>query len=179
MLNENERELCLKIAKEAIAHKLGIVDNITPCPDIEIFKAKENGLFVTLHKNGQLRGCIGYILPYNTLYLSLIELAKMAAFNDTRFNPVTKDEYHELEFEISILSPLYPVNDIQEIMIGRDGLIIEHPHGKGLLLPQVATEYNWDKETFLKQTCRKAGLSEKVLQDNKTKIIRFEAEVFS
>ena len=179
MLNTEEKKLCIQIVKESITHKLGITDKITPYPDIDIFKAKDHGLFVTLHKNGQLRGCIGYIQPYNTLYLSLIDLAQMAAFKDPRFKPVTKDEYPELDYEISILSELYPVTDYNEITVGRDGLIVIHQSRSGLLLPQVATQYNWDRDTFLRQTCHKAGLDASLLKDQKTQVLRFEAEVFS
>ena len=179
MLTAEEKKLCIQIVKESIAHRLGITDQIPPCPDIDIFKAKEHGLFVTLHKNAQLRGCIGYIQPYNTLYLSLVDLAKMAAFKDPRFKPVTKDEYPELDYEISILSELYPVTDHNEITVGRDGLIVIHQNSSGLLLPQVATQYNCDRDTFLKQTCHKAGLDASILHDKKTQVLRFEAEVFS
>ena len=179
MLNDADKNLCLKIAKDTIAFKLGLIDQITPCPDSVIFNAQEHGLFVTLHKNGQLRGCIGYVSPYNTLYKSIIELAEMAAFKDTRFRPVTKEEFPDLDYEISILSKLFPVNDLQEIVVGRDGLIITNQGRSGLLLPQVATQYNWDRETFLKQTCYKAGLHESILSDKKTTVLRFEAEVFS
>ena len=200
MLSEREKELCKQIARESIAEKLGLISEITPCPidtesqsesdsigSSEVIASslatgntfhKSFGLFVSLHKKGQLRGCIGYILPYKPLYQSLIELSRAAAFGDNRFKPVSKDEFEDLEIEISILSPLSEIQDKEEIKIGRDGLYIKHPRGSGLLLPQVATKYNWDSLEFLIQTCYKAGLPENCLSDPKTKIFRFEAEIF-
>jgi AmmeMemoRadiSam system protein A len=177
MLTNQEKEQCLKIAREAIAFKLNIIKEITPYPPLPIFN-ESYGLFVTLHKNDRLRGCIGYILPYKKLYNALIDLAQSAAFKDPRFSPVSKDEFNQLNIEISILSQLYEVKNTNEITIGRDGLYIQHPHSSGLLLPQVATQYNWDKDTFLIETCHKAGLHESYLKDPQIKIFRFEAEIF-
>ena len=177
MFSLEERELCIKIAKESIAMKLGIIKEITPCPQNRIFQ--ENfGLFVTINKNGHLRGCIGYILPVKPLYESLIDLARTAAFKDNRFKPVIKDEFSEIQIEISVLSQLFEIKDIDEINVGRDGLFIQHPKGSGLLLPQVATKYNWNKEEFLRETCYKAGLHESILSDKNIKLFRFEAEIF-
>ena len=178
MLTKAEKEYCLDLARSSIAFKLKLINEIPACPSGAIFTEKY-GLFVTLHKNGRLRGCIGYILPYKDLYTSIIELGQAAAFRDNRFSPVKIEEIEHLQIEISILSPLYEISDIDEIEIGRDGLYIQHPYSSGLLLPQVAIEHNWDKNTFLIETCRKAGLPSNILKDKSTKIYRFEAEIFS
>ena len=178
MLTNEEKKLCIKIIKESIGKKLNIIKDIIPCPENEIFK-QSFGLFVTLTKQGKLRGCIGYIKPYKELYQALIDLAKAAAFQDNRFRPVTNEEYEFLNIEISILSSLIEIKSKEEIQIGRDGLYIVHQMGSGLLLPQVATQYNMSNEEFLIQTCHKAGLHPSMLSDKNIKIYRFEADIFS
>ena len=177
MLTDIEKKQCLQIARESIAFKLNLVDEIL-CPTSQIFN-ESYGMFVSLHIKERLRGCIGYIKPYKPLYQSLVDLAQMAAFQDDRFSPVSSAEFAQLSIEISILSPLYEVVDKSEIVVGRDGLYIQNPKTAGLLLPQVATQYAWDTDTFLKQTCRKAGLHESCLKDEQTKVFRFEAVIFS
>jgi len=176
MLTNEEKKLCLQIARDAIAEKLKIINSPPECPDLNIFTQKY-GLFVTLTNKGRLRGCIGYIVPRKTLYQSIVEMALSAAFKDNRFKPVTKEEFDDLEIEISILSPLVEVIDRNDIKVGRDGLFLQHPEGSGLLLPQVATKYNWDSERFLIETCYKAGLSKSALFDPRLVIYRFEVEI--
>jgi len=177
MLTDEEKRLCLQIVRATIAHKLQLGPEHVECPSNEVFKQKY-GLFVTLHKKGDLRGCIGYIQPYMPLYDSLRDLAVSAAFRDNRFPPLRKEEFDQIDIEISILSPLYLVSNTDEIEVGRDGISLQGRYGSGLLLPQVATQYGWDRDTFLAQTCRKAGVSEAALKDPQTKIFRFEAEIF-
>lgn len=140
---------------------------------------EEFGVFVTLHKNAELRGCIGYIEGIKPLQDAVIDMAKSAAFNDPRFAPVTADEVDDLEIEVSVLSPVREIKSIDEIIIGRHGLIIEQGFYKGLLLPQVATENNWDRDDFLQYTCRKAGLPTDAWQDKTTKISIFSSEIYS
>ena len=178
MISEKEKQICLNVARESIAEKLKIVEKMSICPSEAIFK-RSFGLFVTLNIKARLRGCIGYIIPYKPLYESLVELSRAAAFNDNRFKPVVKEEFDDLHIEISILSPLFEVKDKKEIVVGRDGLYMQHPRGSGLLLPQVATKYGWNRAEFLKETCHKAGLQEDFLDDKVLKIFRFEAEIFS
>ena len=137
------------------------------------------GVFVTLHKNDQLRGCIGYVEGVRELFTSVKEMANAAAFDDPRFPPVDPDEVGDLDIEISVLSPLYTITDISEIAVGQHGLIIEKGLRRWLLLPQVAIEYGWDRETFLSQTCLKAGLPTHAWQEADTKIQTFSAEIFS
>ena len=177
MLNEEEKELSLQIARDAIALRLGLKHDVLPNPDSNTFN-ESHGLFISLYLNKNLRGCIGYIKPFKPLYDSIIELAQLAAFKDNRFSPVTVDIFDKLIIEISVLTPLYEIKDKDEIIIGRDGLFITNPKGLGLLLPQVATSHSWTRNTFLKETCKKAGLKEEDLYDERTKVFRFEADIF-
>ncbi len=136
------------------------------------------GIFVTINKHGNLRGCIGRIIGDQPLYLSCQQMARAAAIEDPRFPPVTVDELKDLEIEISILTPLQKLEKKEDIVIGRDGLLIRKGMYSGLLLPQVASEYGWDTDEFLAQTCHKAGLSSDALKSKDTEIYRFSAEVF-
>ena len=153
----------IKLAKEAIALKFGRDFKVS-----EQLKQKynsNNGIFVTLKIDNELRGCIGFISSQLPLYESVIEASQNAAFDDPRFAPLTADEFQKINIEISILSPLREIKSknstlIQkEIVIGKHGLIIKKGINQGLLLPQVATEYKWDVDEFLKHTCEKAGLA--------------------
>lgn len=139
---------------------------------------EDRGAFVTLKKHGQLRGCIGYVFPIKPLYLTVRDVAAMAAVRDERFPPVTTRELDELEYEISVLSPLRRVLSVEEIAVGRHGLVVKRGDHEGLLLPQVATEQHWDRKTFLEQTCLKAGLPPGAWRDPETDIFRFSAFVF-
>jgi AmmeMemoRadiSam system protein A len=140
---------------------------------------KENrGAFVTLNKHGQLRGCIGTIQPSRPLYQVVEEMAAAAAFEDSRFDPLTVQELKDLELEISVLTPLQRVKNIQEIEIGKHGLYIKKGFYSGLLLPQVATDYNWSRQTFLEETCRKAGMDRNAWKEKGTEIYMFSADIF-
>jgi AmmeMemoRadiSam system protein A len=135
------------------------------------------GVFTTLYLHGDLRGCVGYALPVAPFFRAVAETACAAAFNDTRFPPVTSQEALELQVSLSILSPLRPIQ-ADGVVIGRHGLVISHGARRGLLLPQVPVENRWDRETFLDQTCRKAGLPPHAWRKAAT-IEAFTAEVFS
>lgn len=136
------------------------------------------GVFVTINKHGNLRGCIGHIIADQPLYLTCAEMAKAAALSDPRFDPVAKEELKDLQIEISVLTPFEPVKDLEKIVIGRDGLIIKRGYYSGLLLPQVATDYGWTVEEFLEHTCNKAGLPTDAYKQKGTEIYKFSAEVF-
>ena len=138
--------------------------------------SEPRGAFTTLYLRGELRGCVGYVLPVSPVYRAVAETARAAAFEDTRFHPVTLPEARELEIELSILSPPRPIS-AEAIEIGRHGLLISMAGHRGLLLPQVPTEHRWDRTTFLAQTCRKAGLPLDAWQEGAT-IEAFTAEVF-
>jgi AmmeMemoRadiSam system protein A len=176
-LNDDEKKYLLKTARKTIADFL---KNKLPEKQ-EYFSEnlkRETGAFVTLHKNRDLRGCIGYVSGYAPLQEAVADLAVSAAFRDPRFSPLKKSELSEIDIEISVLTPLENVNDISEIKIGRDGLKIKQPPYEGLLLPQVAAEYGWDVETFLEHTCSKAGLPSDAWKDESTEIKKFSALIF-
>jgi AmmeMemoRadiSam system protein B/AmmeMemoRadiSam system protein A len=146
-------------------------------PMSRILKEKR-GAFVTITIDGMLRGCIGLIRAVKPLYEAVAEMAVAAAFEDPRFMPMTEKELKNVAIEISVLSPLIRVDDPNEIKVGRDGLVIHSEGHSGLLLPQVATEHQWDRTTFLEQTCLKAGLPKQGYKDKGAEIYRFTAEVF-
>ncbi len=136
------------------------------------------GIFVTLNKHSTLRGCIGRIISDQPLYISCEQMARAAALEDPRFPAVTEKELPDLEIEISILTPLEKVKDFNDIVIGRDGLVISKGYARGLLLPQVAAEYGWTVEQFLEETCHKAGLPADAYKSKDAEIHKFSAEVF-
>lgn len=137
------------------------------------------GAFVTLRTlQGDLRGCIGSIQAREALYRAVHSNALSAAFRDPRFRPVRREELAKLIIEISVMGPIERVTAFEDVMVGRDGLIVSRGRFAGLLLPQVATEYGWDRDTFLDQTCVKAGLSPGVWREPSTVIEKFSAEVF-
>ncbi len=174
----NERKFLLDLARQVVKDNANGLDYDPPNYFSENLAA-EMGVFVTLHKKAELRGCIGYVEGIKPLQDAVIEMAKSAAFNDPRFAPVTSDEVDDLEIEISVLSPIKEIKNVDEIVVGKHGLIVEQGFFKGLLLPQVATENNWDRDEFLKHTCRKAGLPKDAWQEKNTKISIFSAEIFS
>lgn len=138
--------------------------------------AEPRGAFTSLYLHSQLRGCVGYVLPISSVYRAVADTARAAAFQDTRFYPVTISEARELQIELSILSSPQPIKP-EEVEIGRHGLLISMGGYRGLLLPQVPVEHHWDRETFLEQTCRKAGLASDAWRKGAT-IDAFTAEVF-
>ena len=177
-LKEEERRLLHHIARKAIEDVITQKHRSEPEPKIPPSLMEKRGAFVTLKKHGQLRGCIGHIKGIKPLYKTVGEMAVAAAFNDPRFNPVTEAELSDLEIEISVLTPLRRIKDVEEIEVGKHGILIEKGFYSGLLLPQVATEYGWDRKTFLEHTCLKAGLPTDAWKDKDTMIYIFSAEVF-
>lgn len=137
------------------------------------------GAFVTLHKEGKLRGCIGHIRAEKPLIKTIVEMAEAAAFHDPRFPPVSSKELGLLEYEISVLTPLQRIKKVDEIEVGKHGIYMKRGSCSGLLLPQVATEWDWDRTTFLEHTCTKAGLPTDAWKDKQTEIYIFSADVFS
>ena len=138
----------------------------------------DRGAFVTLKQEGTLRGCIGFTSPTQPLYATVRDAAMYAALQDPRFQPVAPSELKELEYEISVLSPMRRVQNVHEIKIGEHGLLIKNGKYEGLLLPQVAVEQRWNAERFLQETCAKAGMSPDCWKDAETDIFRFSAVVF-
>lgn len=140
---------------------------------------QKRGIFVTLHKRGDLRGCIGFLTGVKPLYQAVIEMAWAASREDPRFVPVLESEIDEIEIEISVLTPLEKITDVENITVGEDGLMVKKGFWQGLLLPQVATEWGWNRETFLENTCLKAGLPKDCWRSPDVEIFRFKAQVFS
>src|SRR3954451_15216089 len=176
MTTDRDRHLLLRIAREAItAFVSGAPAHVPAAADILV---RPRGAFVTLQTNGNLRGCIGHIEPTEPLGTVVPRCAVAACSTDPRFPPLAPEELDAIDIEISLLGPLQPIAGPQDIVIGRDGLVVERGWQRGLLLPQVATEWNWNADTFLAHTCRKAGLPPDAWNKG-AKLWRFEAEVFA
>lgn len=172
--SQQERELLLAMAHRSILATLEWRKLDLTAPNAHLDEMR--GAFTTLHLQGRLRGCIGYIVPRHSLYRTVAEAAQAAAFEDPRFQPVTADEAAHLSIEISVLSPPQPIRP-EDVVPGLHGLIVTKGGRRGLLLPQVPVEWNWDRETFLSQTCLKAGLpTDAWMQD--VDLQSFTAEVF-
>ena len=176
-LTEDEKAYLLLLARKTIERRF-YPDTTMPTPPESTILRQPRGAFVTLKKNGALRGCIGCISAVKPLKDIVPEMAVAAAFQDPRFEPLQSHELDGLGIEISVLTPMQEVNDVKDIEPGKHGLMIVKGPFSGLLLPQVATEYGWDSDTFLRQTCVKAGLPIDAWQDDDTKIYIFSAEVF-
>ena len=178
-LSPEEEQTLLKLARDTLNTYLSTGKkpdtgnyNIT-----EILKEKR-GVFVTLTEHGDLRGCIGYIEGIEPLYEAVMDNAVNAAVNDSRFSPVKEAELGDIEIEISVMTPLRPVKNIEEIQVGTHGLYIKNGYYRGVLLPQVATEYGWDRKTFLEQVSRKAGMNRNAWEDKNSVIYIFSAQIF-
>lgn len=170
----DERRILLNLAHRSIETALTDERNNSTPPSEHL--AEPRGAFTTLHLAGQLRGCIGYVLPMGSLYQTIAETARAAAFDDPRFAPVTEDEASFLKIEISVLSPMRPIR-AEDVVVGKHGLLVMMGARRGLLLPQVPLEWGWDRETFLSQTCIKAGLSPDAWRRG-AELQAFTAEVF-
>jgi AmmeMemoRadiSam system protein A len=181
MLTPEEKRELLEIARESIAHALvrgrGAEHVHGSGREYRGGLAEPSGAFVTIRMGEDLRGCIGYIETTMPLGEVVSEVAVKAATEDPRFMPMTQGELARATLEVSILSPLKLVASVDEIEVGRDGLLLELGRHRGLLLPQVATEYGWDRERFLEYTARKAGLPSDAWKDPEAKIYSFSAEI--
>lgn len=175
-LTADEKKELLSLARKAIENYLKTGELLIYTPTNPKF-FEQKGAFVTIKENGELRGCIGFIEPIFPLYQSIIQAAVYAATQDPRFPPLQKNELPKVEIEISVLSPLEPVNNVSEIKVGQHGLVIKQGGRSGLLLPQVATEFGWNRDTFLKEVCRKAGLPDNAWKKPGS-LYKFEAVVF-
>ncbi len=176
-LNQEERRRLLAVARETIGQYLdtgAVTRHQADLPGL----AGQNGAFVTLHKAGQLRGCIGNFTSDQPLVNTVEDMALAAATGDPRFPSLSPAELGDCDLEISVLSPLRPVQSVEEIEVGRHGIYIISPRGRGVLLPQVAVEYGWDRDTFLEHTCLKAGLPGGCWRDPDVQVLVFSAQVF-
>ncbi len=172
--SQEERKLLLRAAHDSILSALEGREITLDAPTPHL--SEPRGAFTSLYVNGNLRGCVGYVLPVGSVYKAVAETARAAAFEDTRFYPVKLEEAHHLQIELSILSVPQPISP-EDVEIGRHGLLITAGFRRGLLLPQVPVEHHWDRITFLEQTCRKAGLPDNAWESGAT-IEAFTAEVF-
>ena len=182
MLTADEGTLAIRLARGALEHAVG--KKAKPGLRLtSVFSAKR-GVFVTLTRDGELRGCIGLPYPVMPLGEAIEHAAKAAALEDPRFPPVSKDELALISLEVTILTvpvPLLcePSERPAQIIVGKHGLIVRGLGTSGLLLPQVATEYGWDSTTFLDHTCTKAGLSGKCWTSKNVELMTFEGQIFS
>jgi AmmeMemoRadiSam system protein A len=176
-LSDEEKAELIRIARGAIECVCygKKVPSATPTTE----KLKEPwGAFVTIYQKGMLRGCIGCLQTSDPLCQTVSEMAQAAASRDPRFRPVTEDELQHLNLEVSVLTPFEEIKDAEEIKVGIHGILIRKGYLSGILLPQVAAERNWDRMTFLRETCRKAGLPADAWKDKDTQIFIFSADVF-
>ena len=177
-LNEKEKDDLIALARKAVGSAVQQHKAYAPDATKDDVLNQERGAFVTLKEEGNLRGCIGYTSASEPLYLTVRDTAMFAALRDPRFPPVSASELSRLDYEISVLSPLRHVMDIQEISVGKHGLLMKNGEREGLLLPQVPVEQHWDRARFLQETCLKAGMSPDCWKDESTDIFRFTAVVF-
>ncbi len=176
-MTKKEQQILLNLARNTIISRI----NGQPLPTLEKPPAAlqaESGCFVTIKKQGQLRGCIGSFISRQALWLTVREMAVSAATGDPRFYPMKPEDLFNFSLEISVLSPLQQIQSIEEIKVGTHGIYLIKGAAHGVLLPQVATEYGWDRDTFLRHTSMKAGLPENAWQKG-ADIYIFSAEVFA
>lgn len=176
-LNEEQKKVLLDIARKTIENT---ATGKNP-PDFEIKDPDLNikcGAFVTIHNKKNLRGCIGNIVAGTPLWKTIRNMAVEASMHDPRFPPVSQRELNSIDLEISVMSPLKKITDIKEIEVGKHGILIKLGFYQGLLLPQVATDYGWNRTQFLEYTCQKAGLGKECYKEKNCEIFIFSATVF-
>jgi AmmeMemoRadiSam system protein A/AmmeMemoRadiSam system protein B len=178
-LSDPEKSELLTLARKSVEYAIQKGEVYEPPASTSTTLNQERGAFVTLTEGGDLRGCIGYTSAIKPLYMTVRDTATHAALHDPRFSPVTASELPRLEYEVSVLSPLRRVTDVQQIRIGEHGLLMKNGDYEGLLLPQVPVEQKWDRQTFLEQTCRKAKMNSSCWKDEDTDIFSFTAVVFN
>ena len=179
MLTESQKRELLILARKTIELYVekSMIYKYEPTDELLLSKC---GAFVTIHNNGRLRGCIGMIEGIEPLYITVTEMAVEACSSDPRFSPVMLSELKEIDIEISVLTPKKRVKSVDEIILGKHGVIVRRGASGGVFLPQVAVETGWSKEEFMRNLCAgKAGLEPDAYKDPKTEIYVFEAEVFS
>ena len=184
MISDRAGNYLVELSKETIKYFLDTGKTMVKPEDYPIELDEELGVFVTLNKNNNLRGCIGYAEPVKPAIDATMDVALSAAFNDPRFPPLSPEEFDELDFEVTVLTKpemiivAHPDQYFDEIEIGRDGLIIQKGYAKGLLLPQVATENAFTTEEFLEHTCMKAGISADSWMDESCDVFKFQGQIF-
>ena len=183
-LSDSDGVVLVKTARRAVTGFLSNGNRIKLEPDLEEKFSFNSGVFVTLNNPDGLRGCIGFPMPEKKLSHAIVDGAIAAATEDPRFPSVKTNELNDIVFEVTVLTPpieidVYdPMEYLEKIKVGRDGLIIRHSFSSGLLLPQVPVEYNWSTEEFLQHTCEKAGLARDTWKNESVKIEKFEGIIF-
>ena len=183
-LSDSDGVVLVKTARRAVTGFLSNSNRIKLEPDLEEKFSFNSGVFVTLNNPDGLRGCIGFPMPEKKLSHAIVDGAIAAATEDPRFPSVKTNELNDIVFEVTVLTPpieidVYdPMEYLEKIKVGRDGLIIRHSFSSGLLLPQVPVEYNWSTEEFLQHTCEKAGLARDTWKNESVKIEKFEGIIF-
>ena len=184
MISEDAGQYLLELSKDCIKYFLENGKKMKKPENYPSELDEDLGVFVTLNKNNNLRGCIGYPEPIKSAIDATMDVALSAAFNDPRFPEVSEKEFEELDFEVTVLTKpelieiAHPDQYFDEIEIGRDGLIIQKGYARGLLLPQVATENNFTIEDFLDHTCMKAGISADSWMDESCDVFKFQGQIF-
>lgn len=175
-LTEEEGRELLRLARHALEFHFGVAGEARPA----VVRTPDGvgGVFATLKRDGELRGCIGYVVPNIDLVKTTAHAVVAAATSDPRFTGVIAEELSVIQISISVLTEAVAVDDVEEIEIGRDGLVVERGGARGLLLPQVATERHWDRYRFLAETCVKAGLTSESWSDPETIVWRFATVLF-
>lgn len=176
-LSPNEKSALLAIARKAIETLVKAGETYVE-PREEMSLNRRNGCFVTIKQRGQLRGCIGNFQSEHPLFREVAEMAVASATKDPRFYPMREDDLMNFTLEISVLSPLVKIESIEEIEVGKHGIYLEKGFYRGVLLPQVAIEHGWNRDTFLKQTCLKAGLPTNAWSADDAEIYVFSAQIF-
>ena len=177
-LSDQEKNELLALARKSVEHAVEQKEAYEPGANASEALNQERGAFVTLREAGALRGCIGYTSAIKPLYMTVRDTATLAALRDPRFQPVSATELPQLDYEVSVLSPLRRVTDVEQIKVGQHGLLMKNGDNEGLLLPQVPVEEKWDRQKFLEQTCAKAGMNFGCWKEEDTDIFQFTAVVF-
>ena len=184
MITDRAGDYLVDVAMASVKYYLDTGKTLVKPEDYPIELDDKLGVFVTINKKNNLRGCIGYAEPVKPLIDATIEVAISAAFNDPRFNQISEKEFSELEFEVTVQTKpemivvAHPKQYFDEIEIGRDGLIIQKGYARGLLLPQVAVENAFTIEDFLEHTCMKAGISADSWMDESCDVYKFQGQIF-
>jgi len=176
-LSDADRTTILDLARQAITEAVCNGFLIHPLAKSGLLEQR-CGVFVSLHRKGKLRGCIGVIEAHEKLGESIVRCAVGAALEDPRFPRIQPEEVGDLDIEVSLMTPLEPIRP-EDVEIGTHGLVVEQGRQRGLLLPQVAVEHHLDRERFLEETCWKAGLAREAWKDPETKIYGFRCEIVS
>lgn len=176
-LTPDQEKACLRLARKALEHHFRGEGRLRPAVDDPVLREKR-GAFVTVKVGGELRGCIGYPLPHKPLFETIVDMAVAAATQDYRFDPLGPEDLDRLRIEISVLGLPEPAVEPAEVEVGRHGIIVSKGYDRGLLLPQVPLEHGWDRETYLRHGCLKAGLGPDEWKKG-AKIEVFTAQVFA